>query len=134
VNAPLPIEFVSSTNRHSARSFSEYSLGFCQELGISSVLTTEVINWCRSAVRELGLARRLVAQAARRVAEEGAVATYLHATSNAASAKVAEAGSSRITRLSLMEPRLFRQQVRQELTSHSVRLRPPLQNRRPGNN
>jgi dihydropteroate synthase len=35
-------------------------LGFCQELGIGSVLTTEVINWCRSAVRELDLARRLV--------------------------------------------------------------------------
>jgi len=38
-----------------------------------------------------GIARRLVAQAARRVADEGAVATYLHATSNTASAKVAEA-------------------------------------------
>ena len=38
-----------------------------------------------------GLARRLVAQAARRVAEEGAVATYLHAISNRASARVAEA-------------------------------------------
>jgi dihydropteroate synthase-like protein len=35
-------------------------LGICQELGIRSVLTTEVINWCRSAVRELDLARRLV--------------------------------------------------------------------------
>jgi dihydropteroate synthase len=35
-------------------------LGFCQEVGIRSVLTTEVINWCRSAVRELALARRLV--------------------------------------------------------------------------
>src|SRR5262249_47446229 len=35
-------------------------LGFCQELGIRSVLTTEVINWCRSAVRELALARKLV--------------------------------------------------------------------------
>lgn len=35
-------------------------LGFCQELGIRSVLTTEVINWCRSSVRELDLARRLV--------------------------------------------------------------------------
>jgi dihydropteroate synthase len=35
-------------------------LGFCQELGIRSVLTTEVINWCRSCVRELALARRLV--------------------------------------------------------------------------
>jgi dihydropteroate synthase len=35
-------------------------LGFCQELGIRSVLTTEVINWCRSSVRELDLARRLI--------------------------------------------------------------------------
>jgi dihydropteroate synthase-like protein len=35
-------------------------LGFCQELGIRGVLTTEVINWCRSSVRELDRARRLV--------------------------------------------------------------------------
>lgn len=35
-------------------------LGFCQELRIRSVLTTEVINWCRSSIRELDLARRLV--------------------------------------------------------------------------
>ncbi len=35
-------------------------LGFCQELGIRSVLTTQVINWCRSCVRELALARQLV--------------------------------------------------------------------------
>jgi dihydropteroate synthase-like protein len=34
--------------------------GFCQELGVRSVLTTQVINWCRSAVREFDLARRLV--------------------------------------------------------------------------
>jgi dihydropteroate synthase-like protein len=34
--------------------------GFCQEIGVRSVLTTEVINWCRSAVREFDLARRLV--------------------------------------------------------------------------
>lgn len=34
--------------------------GFCQELGIRSVLTTEVINWCRSSVKEFDLARRLV--------------------------------------------------------------------------
>lgn len=34
--------------------------GFCQELGIRSVLTTQVVNWCRTAVRELDLARRLV--------------------------------------------------------------------------
>jgi dihydropteroate synthase-like protein len=39
--------------------------GYCQELGIRSVLTTEVINWARSSVRELDLARRLVAYAVR---------------------------------------------------------------------
>ena len=35
-------------------------LGFCQELGIRSVLTTQVINWAKSSVRECDLARRLV--------------------------------------------------------------------------
>jgi dihydropteroate synthase-like protein len=35
-------------------------LGICQELGIRSVLTTEVINWARTSVRECDLARRLV--------------------------------------------------------------------------
>ena len=35
-------------------------LGFCQELSIHSVLTTEVINWARTSVRECDLARRLV--------------------------------------------------------------------------
>jgi dihydropteroate synthase-like protein len=35
----------------------------CQELRIHSVLTTEVVNWCRSAVREFDLARRLVRHA-----------------------------------------------------------------------
>jgi len=35
-------------------------VGFCQELGIRSVLTTQVINWARSSVRECDLARRLV--------------------------------------------------------------------------
>jgi dihydropteroate synthase-like protein len=39
--------------------------GFCQELNITSVLTTEVINWARSSVREFDLARRLVFHAAR---------------------------------------------------------------------
>jgi dihydropteroate synthase-like protein len=34
--------------------------GFCQEVGIRSVLTTEVIGWARSSVRELDIARRLV--------------------------------------------------------------------------
>jgi len=40
-------------------------LGFCQELGIRSVLTTQVINWSRTSVRECDLARRLVHYAAR---------------------------------------------------------------------
>jgi dihydropteroate synthase-like protein len=35
-------------------------LGFCQELGVASVLTTQVINWARTSVRECDLARRLV--------------------------------------------------------------------------
>jgi len=39
--------------------------GFCQEIGIRSVLTTEVINWARSAVKEFDLARRLVYHAVR---------------------------------------------------------------------
>jgi dihydropteroate synthase len=34
-------------------------LGFCQEAGIRSVLTTEVIHWARSSVRECALARSL---------------------------------------------------------------------------
>jgi dihydropteroate synthase len=33
---------------------------FCEELSIRSVLTTQVINWARSSVRECDLARRLV--------------------------------------------------------------------------
>jgi dihydropteroate synthase-like protein len=39
--------------------------GFCEEIGVRSVLTTEVINWCRSCVRELAAARRLVSHAVR---------------------------------------------------------------------
>ena len=41
-------------------------LGFCQELGIGSVLTTQVINWARTSVTECDLARRLVAHAVSR--------------------------------------------------------------------
>lgn len=41
-------------------------LGICQELGIQSVLTTEVVNWARSSVRECDHARRLVYAAASR--------------------------------------------------------------------
>ncbi|WP_413775586.1 GNAT family N-acetyltransferase [Micromonospora sp. RTGN7] len=43
------------------------------------------------AARGRGLARRLVAQAARRVLDEGAVPTYRHDPANTASASVAEA-------------------------------------------
>jgi dihydropteroate synthase len=41
-------------------------LGFCEELKIASVLTTAVINWARSSVREVDLARRLVHHAVTR--------------------------------------------------------------------
>jgi dihydropteroate synthase-like protein len=41
-------------------------LGFCQETGIRSVLTTQVIHWARSSVRECGLARALVHHAVTR--------------------------------------------------------------------
>jgi dihydropteroate synthase len=41
-------------------------IGFCQELGIRSVLTTAVINWARSSVREIDLARRLAYHAVTR--------------------------------------------------------------------
>ncbi|SCE67481.1 GNAT family N-acetyltransferase [Micromonospora mirobrigensis] len=41
--------------------------------------------------RGRGLARRLIAQAARRVLDEGAIPTYLHDAGNRASARVAEA-------------------------------------------
>lgn len=40
-------------------------LGFCEELGIRSVLTTQVIPWAQTSVRECDLARRLVAAAVR---------------------------------------------------------------------
>ena len=40
-------------------------LGFCEELQINSVLTTQVINWSRTSVRECDLARRLVHYAVR---------------------------------------------------------------------
>ncbi|MDR7281138.1 GNAT family N-acetyltransferase [Catenuloplanes atrovinosus] len=42
------------------------------------------------AARGKGLARRLVAQAARRILDEGAVPTYLHDVTNLASSRVAE--------------------------------------------
>ena len=38
-------------------------LGFCQEIGVRSVLTTQVIPWAATSVRECDLARRLVCHA-----------------------------------------------------------------------
>lgn len=38
-------------------------IGFCQEISVGSVLTTAVINWARSSVVEIDLARRLVRHA-----------------------------------------------------------------------
>lgn len=40
--------------------------GYCEELGIGSVLTTEVINWCRTSVAEFDLARRTIHHAVTR--------------------------------------------------------------------
>ncbi|MCU0711541.1 MAG: DUF6513 domain-containing protein [Pirellula sp.] len=40
-------------------------LGFCEELQIGSILTTEVISWAQTAVRECDLARKLVNYAVR---------------------------------------------------------------------
>lgn len=40
-------------------------IAICQELGIRSVLTTEVIPWARGAVREIDIARRLMHYAMR---------------------------------------------------------------------
>jgi dihydropteroate synthase-like protein len=40
-------------------------MGFCQELSIRSVLTTQVIGWARTSVAECDLARRLVYHAVR---------------------------------------------------------------------
>jgi len=37
----------------------------CEELGITSVLTTQVINWCRTSVAEFDAARRLIAHSVR---------------------------------------------------------------------
>ncbi len=48
-------------------------LGICQELGIRSVLTTQVINWARTSVRECDLARRMV----RYAVEQGVPAKHV---------------------------------------------------------
>ena len=41
-------------------------IGFCQEVGVRSVLTTAVINWARTSVKEIDLARRLAHHAVTR--------------------------------------------------------------------
>ena len=41
-------------------------VGICAELGIASVLTTQVINWARSSVGEIDVARRMMHHAASR--------------------------------------------------------------------
>lgn len=51
----------------------------------------EIAVGTEPAARGRGLARRLVAQASRRVLDEGALPTYLHAPDNLASARVAAA-------------------------------------------
>ncbi len=51
----------------------------------------EISVGTEEALRGRGMARRLVVTAARRIAADGAIATYLHAPDNYASAKVAEA-------------------------------------------
>ncbi len=40
-------------------------IAICEELGVGAVLTTEVINWARGAVREIDVARRLMHHAVR---------------------------------------------------------------------
>ncbi len=51
----------------------------------------EISVGTEEALRGRGIARGLVATAARRIANDGAIATYLHAPDNHASAKVADA-------------------------------------------
>lgn len=71
-------------------------LGFCQELGINSVLTTEVINWSRSSVRECDLARRLVHYAV----ERGVIPKHLEPRLiTLRDEKVAEMGFAEIAKL-----------------------------------
>lgn len=47
--------------------------GLCGEMGITSVLTTEVANWCRSAVKEFDIARRVIQFAI----ENGTIAKHI---------------------------------------------------------
>ena len=47
--------------------------GICGELGVTSVLTTEVANWCQTAVREFDIARRVI----RFAIENGTIAKHI---------------------------------------------------------
>jgi dihydropteroate synthase-like protein len=71
-------------------------LGFCQELGIRSVLTTQVINWARTSVRECDLARRLVYHAIHRRAPPKHIEPRLVALRDT---KVHEFGPENLNRL-----------------------------------
>lgn len=51
---------VTETTEVDSAAINVLLLGFCQELGIRSVLTAQGANWARSCVRECHLARRLV--------------------------------------------------------------------------
>lgn len=75
----------------------------CQELEIHSVLTTEVINWARSAVAEFDLARRLV----RHAVSTGSLPKHVDSRLvMLRDPKVVERGESELTRLagSLTDP------------------------------
>lgn len=50
--------------------------GLCGELGIHSILTTEVAHWCQSAVREFDIARRIV----RSALEQKTIAKHLNSS------------------------------------------------------
>ena len=98
-------------------------LGFCQELGVRSVLTTEVINWCRSCVRELDLARRLVHHAchAARPAQAPGAGSGAAARPEAARARGGRAGrtGARVTDRNF---RLFAEEGRLHVINGSMHL------------
>jgi dihydropteroate synthase-like protein len=98
-------------------------LGFCQEVGVRSVLTTEVINWCRTCVRELDLARRLVYHACTRHVLPKHLADDLVMLRDA---KIRERGASELRELAgqLRDPnvRLFAERERLHALSGRMHL------------
>jgi len=66
-------------------------LGYCQELGIRHVLTTEEIPWARGAVRETDIARRLMHYAVRKKSLPKHVDGRLLTVKDASAAPYAEA-------------------------------------------